>query len=121
MDKYRSPRRGEPWEQQQPDGERRGGLGHVDLALGKMGSKRDIVLRTQHYLSTPQMVATTDFALTVPKIFAEFLERTVPIRYLDLPFEIPHLESFLYWHESTDRDQANIWIRDLIGSVYTVT
>ena len=100
---------------------RRGGLGHVDLALGKMGSKRDIVLRTQHYLSTPQMVATTDFALTVPKIFAEFLERTVPIRYLDLPFEVPHLESFLYWHESTDRDQANIWIRDLIGSVYTVT
>ncbi|MBT4160782.1 MAG: LysR family transcriptional regulator [Gammaproteobacteria bacterium] len=100
---------------------RRGGLGHVDLALGKMGKKRDVALRTQHYLSTPQLVATTDFALTVPKIFAEFLENTVSIRYLELPFEVPHLESHLYWHESTDRDQANIWIRNLISQAYQST
>jgi DNA-binding transcriptional LysR family regulator len=93
---------------------RRGGLGHVDLSLGKMGKKRDIVLRTQHYLSTPQLVANTNFALTVPRIFADFLAESVPIRYLDLPFDVPKLESYLYWHESTDKDQANMWMRDLI-------
>ena len=97
---------------------RRGGLGHVDLALGKMGKKREIILRTQNHLVTPQMAATTDFAITVPQIFAEFLSRTVDVKYLKLPFEIPPLEAFLYWHESTDKDQANIWMRDLISSTY---
>lgn len=97
---------------------RRGGLGHVDLTLGKMGKKRDIVLRTQHYLSTPNLVTNTNFALTVPKSFAEFLVAGSSMRYLDLPFEVPNLESFLYWHESTDRDQANIWMRELIVAGY---
>ena len=98
---------------------RRGGLGHVDLALGKMGKKRDVILRTQHYLSTPQLVSSTNFALTVPKTFADFLIDTVPIRYLDLPFDVPPLESYMFWHESTDKDQANIWIRNLIASIHT--
>ncbi|MCH8258352.1 MAG: LysR family transcriptional regulator [Proteobacteria bacterium] len=93
---------------------RRGGLGHVDLALGKMGKKRDIALRTQHYLSTPQLVLRTDLALTVPRIFADFLVSNTPVRYLDIPFEVPHLETYLYWHESTDQDQANQWMRKLI-------
>jgi DNA-binding transcriptional LysR family regulator len=97
---------------------RRGGLGHVDLTLGKMGKKRNIVLRTQHYLSTPTLVANTNFALTVPKSFAEFLVAGTSTRYLVLPFEVPNLESFLYWHESTDRDQANIWMRKLIIDGY---
>ncbi|MDB4069445.1 LysR family transcriptional regulator, partial [Pseudomonadales bacterium] len=35
---------------------RRGGLGQVDLALGKMGKRRKISLRTQHYLATPELV-----------------------------------------------------------------
>jgi DNA-binding transcriptional LysR family regulator len=97
---------------------RRGGLGHVDLALGKMGRKRNVILRTQHYLSTPQLVSNTNFALTVPKIFADFMVAAAPIRYLDLPFEVPHLESFLYWHESTDKDQANVWMREVILDGY---
>ncbi len=93
---------------------RRGGLGHVDLTLGKMGKKRDVVFRTQHYLSTPQLVTSTNYALTVPKIFADFLVNTTPVRYMELPFEVPPLESYLYWHESTDKDQANMWMRDLV-------
>ncbi|MFT7222079.1 MAG: DNA-binding transcriptional LysR family regulator [Candidatus Azotimanducaceae bacterium] len=97
---------------------RRGGLGHVDLTLGKMGKKRDIVLRTQHYLSTPQLISSSNFALTVPKIFGDFLAAAAPTRYVDLPFDVPNLESFLYWHESTDKDQANIWMRDMIIEGY---
>lgn len=97
---------------------RRGGLGHVDLSLGKMGKKRKISLRTQHYFATPQLVSRTDLALTVPRIFADFLVNNSPVRYLDIPFDVPHLESYLYWHESTDKDQANRWMRDLILSLH---
>ena len=93
---------------------RRGGLGHVDLALGKMGKRRNIALRTQHYLATPELVSRNDLALTVPSIYADFLVSRYSVKYMELPFEVPHLESYLYWHESTDRDQANRWMRELM-------
>lgn len=93
---------------------RRGGLGHVDLALGKMGKRRHIALRTQHYLVTPELVSRTDLALTVPRVFADYLVTRLPVKYMDLPFAVPELEAYLYWHESTDRDQANKWMRDMV-------
>jgi DNA-binding transcriptional LysR family regulator len=93
---------------------RRGGLGHTDLALGKMGKRRHIALRTQHYLPVPELVARTDLSLTVPRVFADFLEARLPVRHYNLPFEVPPLETHLYWHESTDRDQANKWMRELL-------
>ncbi|MBA59976.1 MAG: LysR family transcriptional regulator [Gammaproteobacteria bacterium] len=99
---------------------RRGGLGLVDLALGKRGKKRNIVLRTQHYLAAPQLLRDTNFALTIPQTFADSLAMPSNTRYLKLPFEVPPLESFLYWHESTDCDQSNKWMRKLIEKSYRV-
>ncbi len=93
---------------------RRGGLGHVDLALGKMGKRRKISLRTQHYLAVSELVSRTDLSLTVPQIFADYLVTQLPVRYLQLPFSVPNLETHLYWHESTDQDQANRWLREVI-------
>lgn len=93
---------------------RRGGLGHPDLALGKMGKRRHIALRTQHYLATPELVSRTDLALTVPRVFADFLVSQYPVTYFELPFAVPNLETHLYWHEGTDQDQANRWMRELI-------
>ena len=97
---------------------RRGGLGQVDLALGKMGKRRQIALRTQHYLAVSELVTRTDLALTVPQIFADNLVSQLPVRYLQLPFSVPNLESHLYWHESTDQDRANRWLRGVIRELY---
>ena len=96
---------------------RRGGLGQVDLALRKMGKRRKISLRTQHYLATPELVMRSDLALTVPRVFADFVVSRLPVKYLQLPFEVPNLETYLYWHESTDQDQSNRWMRELILSL----
>lgn len=93
---------------------RKGGLGHVDLALGKLGKRREIAFRTQNYLATPELISRTDLAITVPRIFAEFMITQYPVKYLELPFDVPNLETYLYWHESTDKDQANRWMRELI-------
>jgi DNA-binding transcriptional LysR family regulator len=93
---------------------RRGGLGQTDLALGKMGKRRHIALRTQHYLPVAELVARTDLTLTIPRVFADFLAARLPVRHYNLPFEVPHLETHLYWHESTDRDRANKWMRDML-------
>lgn len=93
---------------------RRGGLGHVDLVLGKMSRRRKIAVRTQHYLTTGRLVANTDMVLTAPSMLAELIRSNYDVEMQDLPFEVPSLETYLYWHESTDSDQANQWMRDQI-------
>jgi len=88
---------------------RRNGLGYVDLALGKMGLQRRIALRSQHYLMASQVLQQTDMVMTVPERFA----RRHQLNYASLPVnDVPPLETHLYWHESTDQDPANRWMRE---------
>ncbi len=90
---------------------RRSGLGYIDLALGKMGLQRRIALRSQHYLMASTVMNSTDMAITVPERFA----RRHGLHYVELPVtDVPTLESHLYWHESTDQDPANRWMREQI-------
>ncbi|WP_137819792.1 LysR family transcriptional regulator [Pseudomonas sp. 2FG] len=87
---------------------RRSGLGYVDLTLGKMGIQRKIALRSQHYLMASMVMQQTDMAMTVPERFA----RSHDLHYVGLPVEVPPVETHLYWHESTDQDPANRWMRE---------
>ncbi|WP_137885703.1 LysR family transcriptional regulator [Pseudomonas sp. 2FE] len=87
---------------------RRSGLGYVDLTLGKMGIQRKIALRSQHYLMASMVMQQTDMAMTVPERFA----RSHDLHYIGLPVEVPPVETHLYWHESTDQDPANRWMRE---------
>ena len=88
---------------------RRSGLGYVDLALGKMGIQRKIALRSQHYLMASQVLQQTDMVMTVPERFA----RRHDLQAFNLPVnDVPPLETHLYWHESTDQDPANRWMRE---------
>lgn len=86
-------------------------LGPVDQALNKLGHQRKIALKAQHYLMAPAVVAKSDFALTVPQRLAQDFPDLVA---LELPFEVEDFSLHLYWHDSSDRDPANIWMRDLI-------
>ncbi len=87
---------------------RRSGLGMMDLALGKMGLQRKVALRSQHYLMATLVLQQTDLVMTVPERFA----RRHQLHHVALPVDIPELETHIYWHESTDQDPANRWMRE---------
>ncbi|MHA6493170.1 LysR family transcriptional regulator [Pseudomonas borbori] len=90
---------------------RRSGLGYIDLSLGKMGLQRRVALRSQHYLMASTVMQSTDMVMTVPERFA----RRNDLHYVELPVnDVPSLETHLYWHESTDQDPANRWMREQI-------
>lgn len=90
---------------------RRNGLGQVDLALGKMGLQRKITLRSQHYLMASNVLQHTDMVMTVPERFA----RRHALHFVALPLnDLPNVETHLYWHESTEQDPANRWMRELL-------
>ena len=93
---------------------RKTGLGHVDMALYRLGLSRDISLRAQHFLVAPYIVEQSDLAITTTKGFA--VDRDLAWR--NLPFEIEPLILHLYWHEAKDSDPSTKWMKDLMLKTY---
>tara|TARA_Y100000766_G_scaffold282922_1_gene297277 strand:- start:838 stop:1746 length:909 start_codon:yes stop_codon:yes gene_type:complete len=93
---------------------RKTGLGHVDMALYRLGLSRDISLRAQHFLVAPYIVEKSDLAITTTKGFA--VDRDLAWR--ELPFEIEPLILHLYWHEAKDSDPSTKWMKDLMLKTY---
>ena len=93
---------------------RKTGLGHVDMALYRLGLSRDISLRAQHFLVAPYIVEQSDLAITTTKGFA--VDRDLAWR--ELPFEIEPLILHLYWHEAKDSDTSTKWMKDLMLKTY---
>lgn len=89
---------------------RRRGVSYVDGILERQGHKREVKMRMRHYLVAIQMVARSNYAMTVPRHLAE----NTSLKILELPFEIPPQEWHLYWHRSADQDRANTWLRQQI-------
>lgn len=93
---------------------RRSGLGPVDLALGKMGLQRNIVLRSQHYLMAQTVLQNTDLTITAPARFVAHYN----LHNVELPIAgIAPIESHLFWHTSADQDPANRWMREQLLQV----
>lgn len=85
-------------------------IAHVDQVLHKLGRERRISLWAQHYAMAPHIVENSDLALTIPRSFARHSK--LPI--LELPFVMPKLELYLYWHKSADLDSASRWFREVL-------
>ena len=86
---------------------RRQGSGIVDAELHKLGKRRQMQMRVQHYMVAPLIALRTDLALTAP---VQLLQR-YDARILDLPFPVANVAWHLYWHRSGEQDQANRWVR----------
>ena len=66
---------------------RKTGLGHVDMALYRLGLKRDITLRAQHFLVAPYILEKSELAITTIKSFTKGKD----FKILQLPFEVKPL------------------------------
>ena len=94
---------------------RRTGRGHVDIALNRLGKRRNIAMRVQNYLVAEKIMAETDLIWTAPKVLADALS----LRWRTLPFDVEPLAWCLYWSRSADNDPANRWFRDQVASLLT--
>ncbi|WP_299081293.1 LysR family transcriptional regulator [uncultured Paraglaciecola sp.] len=92
---------------------RKTGAGPIDVALDKAGEKRNVVMRSQHFLTVPSTLVKTDLIACLPYHLAKHYD----LAMYELPFELPPLEYFLYWHMSADLDDAHIWMREQIAQV----
>lgn len=87
------------------------GYGLEDLELSRLGLKRRVRLRCHHYYAACSVVARTDLLLTMPEGYAKVLNEQFEHRLVPLPFDVPPLDTYLYWHATADEDSANRWLR----------
>jgi DNA-binding transcriptional LysR family regulator len=96
---------------------RRSGGGLEDIELARLGLRRRIRLRCQHYFAACRVVSQTNLLLTMPERYALIVNEQFGNRVLPLPLEGPTLDIFLYWHENVDNDPANHWLREQVLSL----
>ncbi|MGH8539221.1 MAG: LysR family transcriptional regulator [Stenotrophobium sp.] len=91
---------------------RRSGPGLEDVELGRRGLQRRIRLRCQHYFSACRVVSQTDLMLTMPEGYARIANQFYGNRILPLPFAMPTMDAWLYWHANVENEPANRWLRE---------
>ncbi len=84
-----------------------------DFGLLEKGLNRNIKMRCQNYQTASDIVASTNLLLTLPSVYAARLINP-ETHILPVPFEIPTIETHLYWHETNGRDEAMMWLREQI-------
>lgn len=92
---------------------RKKGVGPIDIELDKLGKKRKVVMRGQHFLTVPSAIVKTDLISCVPYHLAKHYD----LAMYEMPFDIQPVEYYLYWHVSADHDHAHIWMREQIMEV----
>jgi DNA-binding transcriptional LysR family regulator len=91
---------------------RANGPGLEDDWLHRHGYRRIPALRCQSLWTACQVVATTDYLLTVPRLFLQQAQNIQPFDACPFPLPGLQLSVFLYWHRSRDADPANRWLRE---------
>ncbi len=90
-------------------------LGWVDVALNKLGKKRQIRVFTRHYQAAMTLAEQNDLIVTLPTR-AAMLKRDNPRVVLrDPPLDIPPLELKMAWSPLLQHNPANRWLRKLIA------
>lgn len=97
---------------------RRTGPGLEDFELNRMGLRRRIGLRCQHYFAACRVVRETDMILTMPDHYARIANESFGNVLHAFPLTTPSLDVHLYWHASGDRDPANVWLREQLDDVF---
>jgi DNA-binding transcriptional LysR family regulator len=90
-------------------------LGWVDLALNKLGKKRQIRVFTRHYQAAMTLAEQNDLIVTLPTRAAELKRDNPRVVLRDPPLEIPPLELKMAWSPLLQHNPANKWLRKLIA------
>jgi DNA-binding transcriptional LysR family regulator len=91
---------------------RRRGRGYEDTALQRLNVTRQIRARCQLHAAANEVVSRSDLLATMPRTYAQHVNRHIGNQLLPFPCDIPALELFLYWHNNVDGDSAHRWFRE---------
>jgi DNA-binding transcriptional LysR family regulator len=93
------------------------GPGVVDAALAAHGLRREVVLRTPHFLAVGALVAGSDLVATLPGRIAVDAARRHDVIAFTPPVDVPGFDVQMFWHPRRDRDPALRWLREQVRAI----
>lgn len=88
----------------------------VDESLARMGLARNTRLTTPGYLSAPYLIESTSMVALMPESLASRFCERFSLARIDVPFDVPPYEVYLYWHERTHSHLDHIWFKEQVLS-----
>lgn len=89
--------------------------GPIDRILAKQGLSRRVARAVPYFHSALELVAETDYVLTVPERAARRACRTLPLRVLECPIDIKPYPIVMIWHPRSDAEASHRWLRDAVA------
>lgn len=86
--------------------------------MEELGLERRIMLRSQHFMSVPLLVANTDLITTVPRAVGRAYARMADVVLLAPPLEIPTVSLKQFWHKRVHSDPGVSWFRKLVATLF---
>ncbi|MRH28994.1 LysR family transcriptional regulator [Microbacterium sp. SYP-A9085] len=94
---------------------------NLQAAHRRLGGVSAPVLRVQHFVSLPDLLATGEFIATIPETLARGWTGTWPIAVHDVPFDLPDAELHLYRRPTTQHLGALDWFYSTVGDIISAT
>lgn len=92
--------------------------GLVDARLEARGYRRRIVVRLSSFLIAPYIVQSSDHVLTAPRRVIDSARDALGLQVFSPPIELETLPIWMLWHERSQGDPAQRWLRDTVVRAY---
>ena len=88
--------------------------GAVDVALGRLGKTRRVIVRVSNFTTAASLVAESDLLAAMPRALASRMAKRLPIMLRALPLRTPKFAFSIAWNEQLSSDAAHRWFRGLV-------
>jgi len=93
--------------------------GRIDDALELEKQRRFIRVTVPNFMQAGTIVEQSDMLVTLPRRVARHLGAHHSVVIRDLPFDVPGLAYYQFWHKRYRKDKARSWLFGLVRSILT--
>jgi LysR family transcriptional regulator, nod-box dependent transcriptional activator len=94
-------------------------LSYESAIMTRLGVERRIGVRTFSFAALPHLVVGTDRIATIHARLAMLAQKSLPIRLMRPPFDIPPMRQVMQWHSYLMKDPGMVWLRNLLREATT--
>ena len=91
--------------------------GYIDDQLLQRGRKRFVKLSVPEFFQISYELLGDDKIITIPYRVAENLAKSAPLVIKTLPFDVPQIDYFAFWHRRFSHDDLSLWMRNSIADI----
>lgn len=88
--------------------------GYLDDVLHERGLKRTVARAVPYFVTALQLVAETDYVLTISERLAKRYEEALGLQLLEVPVKLRPYALSLVWHPRVDGDAGHRFLRDVL-------